>query len=796
MTDRAVLSDDRVDPDDDRVDPDDDRFDSGDNRPESNVDRSGSGVDRRTVLGALAGAGSTAVAGCSDSGSGSASNDAATGDLDPEALDKLAARFAPTLYFDAAEPWFPTDPRPYTVEEDGETVVDGFAAFDGYHERYDEAGEPPNPTVFYNGIRYEDSPLAVVQFWFYSAFDQFTANFHWHDWEVLHVFVDLDTGDPQLYVASSHSRSVPNNEFLDPDPDAVPRILPELGSHSSTLSVNEIPDGFQRVGEEGLLADITNTTIDTVEDLLGVPIAYGLPRDEGMRLPFVVPEYEGEPIYEHPDLPAVTSESLVDGALTVRSLDELRSPPTDLPLRETGIAFRHADREDAGADETAEAVIGYDLVESAELEDIAAFTGPQLSFEFAVPEIAEDTVAGHITTTGVPWEQPRYENPELDVTAGNHRAELADRYDAIAAADSFAAGAADGLDAVVARVTEATESDEAPDGEGLTTTAASVESFVLIESDPEAVPTFGGGVAVAQGVPEGDHRITVNGAGQAPHSEELAVAADEPVTTAGVDGEIPLVARENARKVELSDEGSETDVTRTAVEDDFAGRIYDSAVDGSDAVYVHAGGAYTTEVRDAADEVGAYRVNPEPPGAGGGDGSNDSEGSNDTSEEPGPIRIERPETGAASLAGFVADIAEETRAEVAATVAEEGDEEEEGADDSDGDDSDTSDDGSGGSSEGGGSGGSGGGPSNAVNGLERALAAAVDAAERAEERAREGDGEGTDRQLENVISRIARIEERLAAAREGLPPGLANASDRRIAQATRRVEQAQDAEKL
>ncbi|WP_050033157.1 hypothetical protein [Halorubrum halophilum] len=747
----------------DRAAPDDGRFDSDGNRSET-------GVDRRTVLGALAGAGSAAVAGCSGSGSGSAPSDAATGELDPERLDELAARFAPTLYFDVAEPWFPTDPRPYATEEDGQTVVDGFAAFDGYHERYDEAGGPPNPTVFYNGVRYEDSPLAVVQFWLYSAFDQFTANFHWHDWEVLHVFVDLDTGDPQLYVASSHSRSVPNNEFLDPDPDAVPRILSELGSHSSTLSVNENHDRFQRVGEEGLLADITNTTIDTVEDLLGIPLAYGLPRDEDMRLPFVVPEYEGAPIYEHPDLPSVTPESLVDGALTIRSLDALRSPPTDLPLRETGIAFRHADREDPVADETAEEVIGYELVESAELEEIAAFTGPQLSFEFAVPEAVEDAVAGHITTTGVPWEQPRYENPALDVTAGNHRSELAARYDAIADEESFGDAATGELDAVVARVTRATGSDDAPAGEGLTTTDAVTESFVLIESDPEAVPTFAGGVAVANGVPEGDHRLTVNGAGQAPHSEELTVSADEPLTTAGVDGEIPLVARENATKVEIDDTESDVDVTRNAIEDDFAGRIYDSAVDGSDAVYVHAGGAYTTEVRDAADEVGAYRVNP------------DSE-----SPETGkPIRIDRPETGAASLAGFVADIAEETRAEVAAAAAESG-----GGGDDDGD----SDDDDGGSS-GDGPGGSGGGPSNAVNGLERALAAAVDQAERAEERAREGDGEGTNRQLENVLDRIVRIQERLAAAREGLPPGLANATDKRVEQAVRRVEQAQNAEKL
>jgi hypothetical protein len=730
-------------------------------------------IDRRTVLGVLAGAGSAAVAGCS----GSEPDDAATADLDQDRLDELAARFAPTLYFDSAEPWYPTDPRPYTVEEDGETVVDGFEAFDGYHERYEEAGEPPNPTVFYNGVRYEESPLAVVQFWLYSAFDQFTANFHWHDWEVLHVFVDLDTGDPQLYVASSHSRSVPNNEFLDPDPDVVPRILPELGSHSSTLSVNEDADGFRRVGEEGLLADITNTTIDTVEDLLGIPIAYGLPRDEGMRLPFVVPEYGGEPLYEHPDLPSVTAESLVDGALTVRSLDALTSPPTDLPLRETGLAFRHADREDAIADETVDEVVGYELVESAELEDIAAFTGPQLSFEFAVPQIVEDAVASHITTTGVPWEQPRYENPALDVTAGNHRAELAARYEAIAADPAFGDDAAEGLDAVVARVTRATETEEAPDGEGLTTTEAATESFVLIESDPEAVPTFAGGVAVANGVPEGDHRLTVNGAGQTPHSEELTVSADEPVTTAGAGGEIPLVARENATKVELSDEESDADLTRSAVEDDFAGRIYDSAIDGSDAVYVHAGGAYTTEVRDADDEIGAYRVNP----------------AAEAAETEAPIRIERPETGAAPLAGYVADVAEETRAAVAEAAAESEDDSDDGDDDNDAS-------GGGGGAGGGGDtdGGSdsGGGPSNAVNGLERALAAAVDAAERAEERAREGDSEGTSRQLANVADRIARIEERLAAARDGLPPGLANATGKRIEQATKRVEQAQNAGKL
>ena len=722
-------------------------------------------VGRRTLLGAVAGVGAASLAGCS---AVEREEDGGTTGMDDERVRELAVRFAPALYFDVHEPWFPTDPRPYATDRDGETVVDGFDAMNGYHERIEgTAGDPeqppapPNPTVFYHGVTYEGSSLGVVQFWLYSAFDQFTANFHWHDWEVLHAFVDLETDEPQLFVASSHSRRVPNNEFLDPDPDVVPRVLPELGSHSSTLSVNDVADHFQRVSTDGLLADITNTAIDGIEDLTDVPLAYGLPRDEGARLPFVVPEFEGEPIYDHDRLPAVDRASLVDDALTVRSLAEVRSPPTDLPLRETGITFEHVDRVENGDGAAGDDTVAYDLVDSAELEGIDAFVGPQLSFEFAVPAVAEDAVAGHLTTTGVPWEQPRYDNPAADITAPNHRGELADRYDAI--------GAPAPVNTIVARVTEATTSDDAPENEGLTTVDAGVESVALLESDPEAVPTFGG-VAVVQGVESGDHRLTLNGAGREPHSERLSVTDDDdPVTAAGVDGEIPLVARANATKLELTDEEADADVVATAIEDDFAGRIYESPTEeGSDAVYVHAGGAYAAEVRDSDGEIGAYRVNPDP--------------SADTG-----IRIDRPETGKAPLAGFIADIAEETRASVAAV----GEESDDGDDDDDGDDGDG--DGNGDTT---GGGNATGGPANAVTGLERALAAVVDAAERARTRAREGHPGNTDRQLEVVAERLQRVTDRLEAARNDLPPGLSNAASSRIEQADRRAEQARNAETL
>ncbi|SDD34732.1 hypothetical protein [Natrinema hispanicum] len=685
-------------------------------------------VDRRTVLGTLAGIGGTALAGCS---AFERETDGQTSRLDGETARELATEFAPTLYFDANEPWFPTDPRPYTSERDGETVVTGFDALDGYHEQYSDGG-PPKPTVFYNAVEYEGSSLAVVQFWFYSVFDQFTTNFHWHDWEVLHVFVDTETGEPQLYVASSHSRSVPNNEFLDPDPSKVPRILSELGSHSSALSINDVPDRFQRVAIEDLLADITNTAIEGIEDLadLEIPLAYGLPRDEGSRLPFLVPEYEGVPIYEHERLQSVTRESLIDDDLTIRSYDALTSPPTGLPTRETGLVFRHRERE-------ADTDVEYDLVPSSEIEHIAAFTGPQLSFEFTVPDIVEDAVAGHITTTGVPWSQPRYSNPAADISVPNHRTALADRYDVI--------GEAAPINSVITRVTEAVTTDDAPENEGLTTTETTVEPVVLLESDPEAVPTFGG-VVVVQDVPAGEHRLTVNGAGRAPHSEHVAVADDGTPTAAGVGGEIPLVANDRATKLEIGGENAATELSAVALEDDFAGRLYESPVDGTDAVYVHAGGAYTTEVRDSDDAIGAYRVNPTP-----GDEST--------------VRIERPETGKASLATFVADIADETRAAVAAL--------------SDDDDADRS-----------------GGSSNAVNGLERALAAVAEAARRAAERARNGERGNAGKQLTTVAERLLRVENRLTEASDDLPASLSNATQNRLEQANRRTEQAQNIEKL
>jgi hypothetical protein len=693
-------------------------------------------LSRRDLLKLAAGAGALGVSGTVGWELLQSGPDAPTETLPPEETRALAEMYAPEVYFDSHEKWYPTDPRPYESEHDGEVIVDGFTALNDYTEAAESSEQPPNPAVFYNAVAYEDSPLAVVQFWMYAAFDQFTTNFHWHDWEVLHVFHDREIERPQLYVASAHGRAVPNNEFLDPDPETQPRILSELASHSSGLSLNERADSFQRFSLGETVADITNLTVDGLESIGELPIAYGLPRDESVKLPYSVPELNDAPIYEDDRLPAVRPDSLVDQSLTISDYRGLLSPPSDLPERETGYLFSAEGSGD----------VTYELLPTTELEHISEFTGPQLSFEFAVPEFAEDRIANHITTAGTPWKDDRYENPAANITEPVHRAELADRYDAIAEPS--------GASRLIAAVGQTVQDTDAPDREGVTTEEPAVETVALVESEPTAVPSFKG-IVVAQGLPDGDHRLTVNGPGYAPHSERVTVKRDGPPTVAGADGTIALPAKENAVKLDVDTEGTDADLESLAIEDDFGGRIYDAPLDGPDAVYVDRNGAYTTEVVDSDGERGAFRVNP---------------------GEEQSRTIERPDTGKAPLAAFVADVTDETVSSIREATEQEGD-----SDDSDDDDDDRQ----------------GGQPdAPGVKGLAQALEAASDAAARAAEHAQKGDGRGTDQRLETARARLADAAERLAEARGDLPETVSNAVEKRLEQGMRRADQARESGKL
>jgi hypothetical protein len=640
---------------------------------------------------------------------------------DPETARDFADAFAPTLYFGAGERWFPTDPRRYESQQDGETVVRGFDALDGYTKEFEQSGDPPAPTVFYNVVEVTDR-LTVVQHWFYSAFDQFTTNFHWHDWELLQTFVDTETNTPKLYCASAHSRKVPNNEFLDPKVGDRVAIVSEVGSHSSALGVNASPRTFQRFPSEDTFADITNRAIDVAESVASVPAAYGLPRDEGVSLPYVVPELDGAPIYEHDRLPNVEQRHLVPADLTVRSFSDLSRPPEDLPRREQGLSFGPAGTE---TDAT------YDLVPMQETDHITEYTGPQLSFEFAVPEFAEDAISGHITTVGKPQDQPRYRNPLDDVTDPRHRSALAEQFDGVETGGP--------VSQVVGVLRQATAgAPGAPEGGGISLSEPTTEQVALLESEPAAIPTTNG-IVFATDVEEGEHRLTVNGPGVAPYTQRLQHTSGETPTRVGVEGEMTVVPNREAVKVRADARETPAGVANLQVADDFAGPVYDAlpAQDDTFGVYVHRSGAYTAEITDRDGDVGAFRVNPDP---------DDDE-----------VTIENPMTGKLAMTRYLVDYLSESLAEAESYR--------------DRDDTDDED----------------------IDPLVAELETAVTAARRARDAAEADDASAADERLAEVGDRVDAIAEAVRERRDELSPQVLALLGRRIERARERVEEAIDA---
>jgi len=577
--------------------------------------------DRRRVLG-YAGLGALALGGAASAWYVSRPDDGAPEGSDAPPADEetderetpseetpaeppaVVQRYAPDLYFGALEKWFPTDPRPYVVETDAGPVVDGFTALDEYSAAFRETGAPPAPTVFYNVV--EAAPgVDAVQYWLYSAFDQFTVNFHWHDWELLQVFVDRESGDPLLLCASAHSRTSPNNEYLDPviPAGARPGILSEVGSHSSASEVNGRVPTFERLPTADSGSDVTNDALD-VSAAIRAPFAYGLPRDEGARLPFVLPELDGVPLHEHPSL-SIERTDLIDERVTVGAWGGLPTPPEALPLREPGLVIAHPDSA-ADADAT------YALEPLAPLrDDIDDFVGPQLSFEFAVPGFVEDAVASHITSVGIPWEQARFTDPLADVTDPAHRRRidgaeptgLTNRV--VGRVRQLKAGTAGALDGVTDGATDAVAGVA-----GVSLFPPPTEVAVRLASEDPTATVTRGGVFEYLRVEPGPHLLVANGPGYAPIASRFT--HDGGVVSVGGDGELAVVASEDAGWVR-GDARETGGVARVRVVEDYAGTVYDGEPVEPDrfAVAVHRAGRYTVEVVDREGNRGAYRVTPD-----------------------------------------------------------------------------------------------------------------------------------------------------------------------------------------
>ncbi|MEF8977983.1 MAG: hypothetical protein V5A39_03805 [Haloarculaceae archaeon] len=520
-----------------------------------------------------------------------------------EPVPELVRRYAPDLYFGRLEKWYPTDPRLYTVERGEETVVDGFTALQRYTERFAETDGPPDPTVFYRRTSATDG-VDALQYWMYSVFDQFTVNFHWHDWELLQVFVDSESGEPLLLSASSHSRSVPNNEYLDPSLSGGrrPGVLSEVGSHSSASDINDVIPSFERAATDRWDSDVTNDFLEVVSGVQ-TPFAYGLPRDEGARLPFVMPELDGQRLDQHHAL-SLGREDFVDESVTVDSWLSLPRPPADLPLREPGIVMTHPDS-------STEAAVDYDLKPLEDVNrEVDAFVGPQLSFEFAIPGFVEDRFADHITSVGIPWEQDRHSDPLDDVTDPAHRkrfdgqppSELSNRV--VGRVRQLQSGP-DGALGGVSDLARETLTDRID----VSLSPLPVEVATQLASDEPVATVTRSGVFQFLRVSRGEHRLVVDGPGFAPLAERFVHEGG--LVRAGGDGDLTVVATEDAAWIR-GDGRATTGIERVRIVEEYAGVVYDSRPVEEDrfAVAVHRQGRYTVEIVDDIGRLGTYRVGP------------------------------------------------------------------------------------------------------------------------------------------------------------------------------------------
>lgn len=563
--------------------------------------------------------------------------------LPREEVPSLVRRYAPDLYFGRLEKWYPTDPRRYVIETDSDRVVDGFTALEQYSAAFEDPASPPAPTIFYH-VTEAGAGVDVIQYWMYSVFDQFTVNFHWHDWELLQVFVDRETERPLLLSASAHSRAVPNNEFLEPDLDGDrrPGVLAEVGSHSSASEVNENIPSFDRLPTGSWDSDITNDAVDVTSQVTA-PLAYGLPRDEGARLPFVMPELDDHPLHAHPKL-AVARRDFVDEEATVGAWFGLPRPPRHLPIREAGLVLTHPESQ-TSADET------YELQPIEFVRDaVDDFDGPQLSFQFVIPRFLENRLSGHLTSVGIPWEQDRFANPLDDVTDPGHRqridGETPDslRHRVVGRVRQLGSGAEGDLDGVSDAARDALQ-DEIT----VSLFELPVEVATRLSSEQPVAGVTRSGTFGFLHIDPGEHLLVVNGPGYAPLATRFEHEGG--LVQVGAAGELTVVAREDAGWIR-GDGRDANGVERVRISEDYAGIVYAGQPVDPDrfAVAVHRKGRYTVDVVDRDGRAGAFRVGPE------------------DFDETGNVVEDPVETGKASLVLTLRDVLVELD-ELASTLA-------------------------------------------------------------------------------------------------------------------------------
>ncbi len=146
----------------------------------------------------------------------------------------LEVKYAPNLWFDSEEEYYPTSPF-FDGNEDlsGEDNKINYEALKNLENKLDRF------TVYYHIVGMPAE--TVYQYFFYYAYNKMPKmNEHYHDWEGVFVFVDNDTEKVNRVVASAHGNWRPHNEYFNPqlEDDEHIGILIEQGSHANCVDRN------------------------------------------------------------------------------------------------------------------------------------------------------------------------------------------------------------------------------------------------------------------------------------------------------------------------------------------------------------------------------------------------------------------------------------------------------------------------------------------------------------------------------------------------------------------------------
>lgn len=174
--------------------------------------------------------------------------------------------YAPNLWFDSKENYYPTSPFFYTddiSQTSGEKSKNSYLNL-SFAEKMDKS------TIYYHTV--DTGSEIVYEYWFYYAYNDF-ENQHYHDWESVFVFVDKATGKVNKVAASAHEWWIPNNVLDNPGKNHM-GILVEDGSHASAIDKDD--DGiadFSDVSNAFVYGVIVNKLPPSITPFI-LPFAY------------------------------------------------------------------------------------------------------------------------------------------------------------------------------------------------------------------------------------------------------------------------------------------------------------------------------------------------------------------------------------------------------------------------------------------------------------------------------------------------------------------------------------------